>query len=333
MENRTFNYKDDRFSIRPQAPPGGETHFNISDSGYGDRDIYHPHKRNNHPSNDINPPPNFVKKEEIIENTPNGAAPVTGNRPSIRLRAPPGGKSSLDYYSSEDNYKPTPLTKNDTVYDEPESKTSLSESEPKNESTTESSRTNSSSSFFSSNNDQAKYRPVFTPQAPPGGKSSISFGDYDEPETKPRPKPRPNPEFQESSINTQPAPTTGRRMNINNKQNNQSTFNSSIFSTEEENKPYKPYYAPQAPPGGKDSISLGSSTTTEKPKQNNQTTNNIFNSEDDKPYKPYYAPQAPPGGKDSISFGSSEPANTITSFSGRRRNYKNDHFKSSFSLY
>jgi len=296
----TYNYKDDRFSIRPQAPPGGETHFNISDSGYGDKNIYHPHKRNNHPSNDINPPPNFVKKEQVVESTPNGAPPVTGNRPSIKLRAPPGGYSSLDYYSEETS-KPVnsvnsenPITQNAVVCDEPQTETKLINESDKTVSKPTKSGNNSKNSSTSSlfSNDPAPvYKPYYAPQAPPGGKSSISFGNYDtEAAPAPKPKPRPNPEFQESMFstsNTTTSPSTGRRMSNQNKQNNQTTFNSSFFGSSEDNKPYKPYYAPQAPPGGKDSISLGSS----------------------------------------------EPDNTTqTSFSGRRRNYNRDHFKSSINF-
>jgi hypothetical protein len=294
----TFNYKDDKFSIRPQAPPGGETHFSLSDSGYGDKNIYHPHKRNNHPSNDINPPPNFVKKEQIVEATPNGAPPVTGNRPSIKLRAPPGGYSSLDYYSEENNSsKPinsdTPITQNGVVCDEPQTETKLiNESDnntPKPAKSGSNSKNSSTSSLFSS--DPAPvYKPYYAPQAPPGGKSSISFGSDADTTPASRPKPRPNPEFQESMFSaSSTSPSTGRRTsNQQTKQNNQTTFNSSFF---------------------------GSSA------------------EEDQPYKPYYAPQAPPGGKDSISFGSSEPDNTTqTSFSGRRRNYNRDHFKSSINF-
>jgi len=388
MENQTFNYKDDRFSIRPQAPPGGQSHFSISDSGYGDKDIYHPHKRNNHPNNDINPPPNHVKKENVIESTSNGAAPVTGNRPSIKLRAPPGGKSSLDYYSSEDNYKPSPapgasLTKNETIYDEPEKKECISENNTKTEPQTEQngrkgSHSNTSSSFFNSNDSQSNYRPVYTPQAPPGGKDSISLGAS----TIEKPKQNNRYNYNKSTINYEEenkpykpyyapqAPPGGKdsiSLGISTiekpKQNNKYNYNKSTINYEEENKPYKPYYAPQAPPGGKDSISLGYDEPDTKPKpkpkpnpefqespvknqptttttpgrrmnaQNNQLNSSIFNSKDDnKPYKPYYAPQAPPGGKDSISFGNAEPADTNMSFSGRRRNYKNDHFKSSFSF-
>jgi len=382
----TFNYKDDRFSIRPQAPPGGETHFNISDSGYGDKNIHHPYKRNNHPSNDINPPPNFVKKEDVIESTPNGAAPVTGNRPSIKLRAPPGGFSNLNYYSEENNSKPVetteaPETQNGVVYDEPEVKNQSSpslkpaQSEPQtetqapppkpepteapkaskattgkqNSSTKQNNQTTFSSSFFGSNKENETYKPYYAPQAPPGGKSSISLSFDDPPVNQPKPRQRHNPEFQESSLTATQENKTPRRGSNNTKQNNQSTFQSSFFnSNEEENKPYKPYYAPQAPPGGKDSISIGYNESENKTprrgsntKQNNQTTfqSSFFNSneeEKNKPYKPYYAPQAPPGGKDSISIGNNsnnEPeTSTTTSFSGRRRNYNRDHFKSSISF-
>ena len=219
-------------------------------------------------------------------------------RPVYTPQAPPGGKDSISLGTS----------------------------------TVEKPKLNNHSNFnkssINSEEENKPYKPYYAPQAPPGGKSSISFG-YDEPETKPKPKPKPNPEFQESPVKNQPTTTPGRRMNARNNQ-----LSSSIFNSEDENKPYKPYYAPQAPPGGKDSISLGTSTD-EKPKQNNQSNFNkstINYEEENKPYKPYYAPQAPPGGKDSISFGNSEPADTNISFSGRRRNYKNDHFKSSFSF-
>ncbi|ORX53720.1 hypothetical protein BCR36DRAFT_410904 [Piromyces finnis] len=345
----TFNYKDDRYSIRPQAPPGGETHFNISDSGYGNKNIYHPHKRFNHPNNDINPPPNHVKKEETIENTANGAAPVTGNRPSIKLRAPPGGFSSLDYYSenttnanaaTNTTKTETTIIQNSVVCDEPQTEQKLiNKSENNASKPTQNSTSSNSSSLFNDNN--ATYRPVYTPQAPPGGKSSISLG-YDNDETvQMKPKPKPNPEYKSSmfSSSTETTPISSRR-NQQTKQNNQTTFSSSIFGTAaDDNQPYKPYYAPQAPPGGKDSISLGNVDNQQQTKQNNQTTfsSSIFGTATDnnQPYKPYYAPQAPPGGKDSISLGGYEKDNTTTtqtSFSGRRRNYNNDHFKSSFGF-
>ncbi|KAG4090420.1 hypothetical protein H8356DRAFT_1053289 [Neocallimastix lanati (nom. inval.)] len=416
----TFNYKDDKFSIRPQAPPGGETHFNISDSEYGDKEIYHKHKRNNHPSNDINPPPNFVKKEEIIESTPNGAKPVTGNRPSIKLRAPPGGFSSLDYYA-EETTQPTeePITQEGVICNEPETKeqnpdnskeetvgkkqpfrpvytpqappggkSSISfgyDDEPVNAPKPKP-RTNSG--FSQSSNDD--YKPVYTPQAPPGGKSSISFG-YDEPVDAPkpkpkpransgfsqsssdsykpvytpqappggkssisfdekpvvnRPKPRPNPEFQESGFGAEET-TPAVRRNNRTKQNNQSTFGTSFFDSNDDNSQYKPYYAPQAPPGGKDSISLGfgcseTSSTTHTGRRRNYESDhfkgsNFTEKDNNEPYKPYYAPQAPPGGKDSISIGYDDSNNSSnntppTSFSGRRRNYNADHFKSSFGF-
>lgn len=104
MENKTFKGyfpENSRTAIRTNAPPGGVTHFNISDSGYGNRNIYHPHKRNNHPNNDINPPPNAPKKEEVID--PNIPTPVTGKRPSIRPRAPPGGFTSFNLFGEVPN--------------------------------------------------------------------------------------------------------------------------------------------------------------------------------------------------------------------------------------
>jgi len=178
------------------------------------------------------------------------------------------------------------------------------------------------------------FRPVYTPQAPPGGKSSISF-NYDEPISAPKPKPKPNPEFQESSINNQESAPSSRR-NSNTKQNNQSVFGNSFFnSKEDDNSQFKPYYAPQAPPGGKDSISLGFSESSEVERphtgrrrnyENDQFKGSNFTEDSSTPYKPYYAPQAPPGGKDSISLGSSEVERPRT---GRRRNYENDQFKGS----
>jgi len=376
----TFNYKDDKFSIRPQAPPGGETHFNISDSGYGDKNIHHKYKRNNHPSNDINPPPNHVKREDVIESTPNGADPVTGNRPSIKLRAPPGGFSSFDNY--EDN---VPVTQESNVCEEPETKEPETEQQTKQEEQSSRRNSNSTNPFVNSREEELgkkkPYRPVYTPQAPPGGKSSISFGYDDEPINKPKPKVRPSPEFGSSSnddykpvytpqappggkssisfseepTNNQPKPkqkpnpefqesffgaqeTTQTKRNNRNNQNNK-TFGSSIFgSNEEENKQYKPYYAPQAPPGGKDSISLGESSTTNNNRtgrrrnyENDQFRGSNFtnNEDENSTYKPYYAPQAPPGGKDSISLGFGESSNTNNNHTGRRRNYDNDQFRGS----
>jgi len=290
----TFNYKDDRFSIRPQAPPGGRSNFSLSDSGYGDKDIYHPHKRNNHPNNDINPPPNHVKKEDPVESTPNGAAPVTGNRPSIKLRAPPGGYSSFDRYNEDTTTTTTneaPITQSN-VCEEPQTESKIINESTDNTSPKPVKSEKSSTSSLFSNDAPPVYRPYYAPQAPPGGKCSISFGSDDTETTPaPKPKPKPNPEFKESFY-TSPGttPLSGRRISNQNqtKQNNQTTFSSSFFN------------------GG---------------------------AEDNQPYKPYYAPQAPPGGKDSISFGSTESDNSApTSFSGRRRNYNRDHFKSSFSF-
>jgi len=326
----TFTFKDDKLSIRPQAPPGGETHFNISDAEYGDKNIHHKYKRNNHPNNDINPPPNFVKREDNITSTPNGAAPVTGNRPSIKLNAPPGGFSNLDYYAEENDKQPQ--STKEGVCEEPK------EQEAKSEESINGRNSRQNSIPYSRDDEgigkKPPFRPVYTPQAPPGGKSSISF-NYDEPISAPKPKPKPNPEFQESSINNQESAPSSRR-NSNTKQNNQSVFGNSFFnSKEDDNSQFKPYYAPQAPPGGKDSISLGFSESSEVERphtgrrrnyENDQFKGSNFTEDSSTPYKPYYAPQAPPGGKDSISLGSSEVERPRT---GRRRNYENDQFKGS----
>ncbi|OUM66022.1 hypothetical protein PIROE2DRAFT_59606, partial [Piromyces sp. E2] len=185
------------------------------------------------------------------------------------------------------------ITKEGVICDEPKTEAKLtneSDTTPSKPAKNDTTTTKTSNSLFNSENSEPAYRPYYAPQAPPGGKSSISFGNEDEPVPAPKQKQRPNPEFQESMFSaTGTTPYTGRRISNQNKQNNQSTFSSSIF---------------------------GSSS-----------------SENDQPYKPYYAPQAPPGGKDSISLGSSEPDNsTQTSFSGRRRNYNRDHFKSSINF-
>jgi hypothetical protein len=290
MENLTFNYKDDKFSIRPQAPPGGETHFNISDSGYGDKEIYRKHKRNNHPSNDINPPPNFVKKEDEIENTPNGAAPVTGNRPSIKLSAPPGGFSVFDNYDEskpfETEVQSGPIS-DKPIQNEPQA---LSEKEPVDGGKIQNRKnSNSKSSSFFGSDDNSPYKPYYAPQAPPGGKSSISFG-YDEPVEKPKPKPKPKPD-----------------------QNQEVEVGSK--------KTFRPVYTPQAPPGGKSSISFGYDEPINKPikpKQNQETE--LSNK---KTFRPVYTPQAPPGGKSSISFGNEEPID-------RPKPRPNPEFKESF---
>jgi len=396
----TFTYKDDKFSIRPQAPPGGETHFNISDASYGNKNIHHKYKRNNHPYNDINPPPNHVKKEEVIESTPNGADPVTGNRPSIKLRAPPGGFSSLDYYADENGQiiqgeccsEPSTEQELNSEGKSADHETKPEEKLEQKQEIRDNNDAKPNDDPFDKSNDQEfkrkPFRPVYTPQAPPGGKSSISFGYDDEPVNKPKPQPKPNPEFSSSSsedykpVYKPQAPPGGRssisftdepvnnppkqkskpnpefqesffsskeetpsvRRNSHTKQNNESTFGSSIFNSNENDNKYKPYYAPQAPPGGKDSISFGYDDSSNA--NENRTTGRRRNYENDHfkgsdftkeennntPYKPYYAPQAPPGGKDSISLGfgeSSSASTTENRTTGRRRNYENDHFKGS----
>jgi len=229
----TFTYKDDKFSIRPQAPPGGETHFNISDASYGNKNIHHKYKRNNHPYNDINPPPNHVKKEEVIESTPNGADPVTGNRPSIKLRAPPGGFSSLDYYADENGQiiqgeccsEPSTEQELNSEGKSADHETKPEEKLEQKQEIRDNNDAKPNDDPFDKSNDQEfkrkPFRPVYTPQAPPGGKSSISFGYDDEPVNKPKPQPKPNPEFSSSS-----------------------------------SEDYKPVYKPQAPPGGRSSISF-----------------------------------------------------------------------------